>query len=382
MMTKTQATLYSTTTIDGLSWPSSLETSRKELITPWVMDGAKSHIQNVDASVAALQVEDHVLPVSVANLDDTGCYVASPFSQFVTYATEHLNKSLSKKVLGPVQFLLKGWGGVLRSGRLNQIAYVDNWLVSTNLHPELSSESVEAIVKEITERFPGHAIGFRSVTRELNPKLWTSLEEAGFKMLASRPIFYLDTTEKAPFKARMFKSDLKLLKNTEYQLIDGSEIAITDISRIRELYEDLYLKKYSSENPQLTDAFIKLLIETKQWQFKAFRKDGRIDAVAGYFSRGNVMTSPLFGYDSSLPQELGLYRMISTALVLEAKEKGMILHQSSGAGKFKTLRRAHSAVEHIAVYTHHLPKRQRATWALLRGAMNQIGARIMTKLTN
>ena len=175
----------------------------------------------------------------------------------------------------------------------------------------------------------------------------------------------------------MFKSDLKIVKSSQYEVINNDQIHKADYSRILDLYRDLYITKYTSYSPQLNLNFIELAVKNKILNMKALRKDGKIDAVMGYFARNGVATSPIFGYDLSLPQDLGLYRIISTLLTLEAKDKGLIVNQSAGAGQYKRLRRAESDIEYTAVYSRHLPFARRLPWYFMKTVINGIGLPVM-----
>ena len=77
------------------------------------------------------------------------------------------------------------------------------------------------------------------------------------------------------------------------------------------------------------------------------------------------MTCPVLGYDTSLPVEAGLYRILSAHLVLIAQKRGLILHASSGVAAFKRSRGAVGALEVNAVFDAHLPLYRRVVWTLL-----------------
>jgi hypothetical protein len=91
------------------------------------------------------------------------------------------------------------------------------------------------------------------------------------------------------------------------------------------------------------------------------------------------MTTPLLGYDTSLPQEVGLYRMLSAQLTLEATKRGIILHQSSGAASFKRFRGFIENIEYSAVFYQHLPFWRQLVWRLLGLLVNQIAVPLMKK---
>jgi hypothetical protein len=77
------------------------------------------------------------------------------------------------------------------------------------------------------------------------------------------------------------------------------------------------------------------------------------------------MTQPLFGYDTSLPMDEGLYRLLTLVTLQEGVRRGLLVHASGGVGKFKKVRGGESVTEYNAVYTKHLPKRRRLPWKLI-----------------
>lgn len=121
----------------------------------------------------------------------------------------------------------------------------------------------------------------------------------------------------------------------------------------------MYLEKYSWHNPQFTDNFLREALNNGILELHGFRRDGRLDAVLGFYVRDGVMTTPLFGYDTSLSQELGLYRMLSARLIEIACERMLLLHESSGAAQFKRNRGAEAEIEYTAVQVRHLSLRRR-----------------------
>ena len=60
--------------------------------------------------------------------------------------------------------------------------------------------------------------------------------------------------------------------------------------------------------------------------------------MLGYVERGGLITAPLFGYDTGLPQSLGLYRMLSALVALEGLRRQKEVHLSAGVGGFKRAR--------------------------------------------
>jgi len=87
-----------------------------------------------------------------------------------------------------------------------------------------------------------------------------------------------------------------------------------------------------------------------------------------------VVTGVVLGYERSLPQGLGLYRMLFALLTAEAAERELLLNLSAGAGRFKALRGAVPVEEFDAVYDRHLPAPRRVVWAGIAVA-SRLGAR-------
>jgi len=100
-----------------------------------------------------------------------------------------------------------------------------------------------------------------------------------------------------------------------------------------------------------------------------------LQGVVGCFIRGGVMTVPIVGYNTGLPQRTGLYRMLMSMVLQEAAERSMLLHLSSGAAHFKRLRGGKPAIEYSAVYVRHLPAGRRIVWELLSFLLNRVGFR-------
>jgi hypothetical protein len=86
---------------------------------------------------------------------------------------------------------------------------------------------------------------------------------------------------------------------------------------------------------------------------------------------------PVFGYDKNTSESNEIYRLLNTALILESKKRGCLFNQSAGAAFFKSTRRAQGSLEYLAVYTKHLPKKQKAFWKTLMFIMNKLGPKFM-----
>jgi len=370
--------IYSKENIDQLHWQETAWNQQaKKIIPALVKEGPAAYFSNINASMKALVVDGTVLPITVCEPVKKNSYVCSPYCHYVTYGLEHLRTQTNRSARIVLRTLLKMFGRLLRFGQIDKNVIVNNWLLPTNLYPELTKRQLEKITQTLTKSFPDYAILMRSIN-PMHPKgLYHSLNQLEYRHILSREIYFTNPLEKKAFTSRMFKSDLKLLGNTSYTETADLKKLERSIPRLKELYFQLNVEKYSACNPQYKEAFIRLAMTTQWMTFKAFEKDGLIDAVFGYYSTDQEMTSPFFGYDLSLPAEQGLYRQISAKLLLDAKEQKKLLHQSAGAGHYKKLRRAKAEKEYTAVYMKHLGSKRRACWKLLQEVINRAGKSFM-----
>lgn len=370
--------LYDKNTLDQIDWKDSENSAlSKQYILPIIRKGTQHYFHNISTDLRLLEVDGTFLPVTINHKVEPNAYVCSTYTHYVLYALEeiaHLDSKMLQKVAKPFILL---FGAFLKSASVDKTIFVNNWLLPTNLYPALKTEQIEAATQYLIENFPDHAIAFRSVSNLIPGGLQPNLESLGYRSLLCRDIYYTDTKDQAPFKARMTKSDFKLLENTDYEIVDNTMIPEGCSDRLAELYQKLNIHKYSACNPQYKPELLNLLRSIPQFHLKAWIKEGRADAVLGYYEQNGMLTSPLFGYDTSLPQHAGLYRQISAALLKDAKEKGRFLHQSSGAGHYKQLRRAQKELEYTAIYTKHLPYLRQLPWRVLLLAMNTAGKRFI-----
>lgn len=375
---KERIKLYDAETIGQLTWPTSAENEfAKRFLMPFITSGPQHYINNVNGKMLAMKVDDQVLPIMINDSEYHNSYVGSVYGQYISYGSQQLFNEYNILLSLGLKGGLEAFGKMLRWGEINKIVFVNNWLISTNLYPNLTRDQIELIRDFLIEKFPEHAIVFRSVCPYHMPDTYDYLKSSGFKMMLSRPVYFLNTKNDDIFETRIFKSDLRVLKNTEYDVVEVKDTTKHDFSRLAELYRMLNVDKYSKHNPQFNERYIELILKNKLIGAKMIMKEDKVYGVLGYFYRNGVKTSPLFGYDTNQPKEHKLYRVMATLLALEAKKRNLILHQSSGAGTYKLLRRAEKYMEYSAVWSRHLPTKQRFIWNVLRNLVNGIATPIL-----
>lgn len=375
---ETKIELFDSNTIEQLIWPNSEEgLFAKKLLIPLVKDGAAAYFHNIKTEMMVLKVDDLVLPITINDFESDNSYVCSFYNYYIGLGSINASTIKNKLLRYLTTKFLMSLGIILKLGNIDKIVSVNNWLFSTNLYPKLNDSQILSIREFIQQKFPKHAIVFRSINKVDKNSPLNTLRNSKFHLIASRQIFLNDTKETTFFESRLFKGDLKLLKKTDYILDDLKNDF--ESTKILSLYNEIYLDKYSKLNPQLNEKFVKLLIQHQIFNFKTLQKNDRIDGVIGYYSAHGVMSSPFFGYNTKVPQQANLYRLLSTVLTLEAKNKKQLYNQSSGASFYKSIRKANPTIEYSAVYIKHLSLSSRFMWKTLKVVINTFGIHWMKK---
>jgi hypothetical protein len=367
--------IYDKHSLEEIPWPATADGDyARRVLAPLLRHGPRHFIDNVDADVRVMVAGEHVLPLALGNPDSPirNAYVCSPTAHYIDYgirelAIEFPDRPLARAVVAPMLDLLRP---LLRWAAFDRVVYVNNWLLSTNLYPPIEAGALPAIRDTLTRAFPRHAIVFRSINDRLNATLGRRLERLGFRPVFSRQVYLLDPRDPTYRRKKSFQKDVSLARRTNYRWEDASRIGAGEIARVKALYDDLYLDKYSYLNPQFNERFIGRALREEWLTFYALWREGRIDAVLGFVERHGMMTAPLIGYDRGVAPAAGLYRLISLKLVEEAAARGLLLHQSSGAAAFKRHRGSEPSMEYNLVYDRHLAPRYRLPWQLL-GALSR-----------
>ena len=326
--------------------------------------------------MACLAWDGKVLPLSFGHPPSGESFVCSPYSQYIHYAEEEL-RLVPGPGRGPLRLLIRILGWWFRRAHLNRVVMVNNWLLTTNLYQDWDDPQVPSF---LVKAFPDRAIVFRTVNPRLDERLLGCLTQHGYRKLVSRQVYLRHWQLSAN---RQLRNDLKSYRKTRYRLV--RELCESDLTRATDLYEALYIRKYSSLNPRFRVRFLKLLQESQAMFFRGFRSpEGRLDAFLAFNVRrrhfGPVMSQPLFGYDTSLPKELALYRLLSTQTYLEGLEHRRWVHMSAGVGEFKRNRGASPVIEYNCVHHAHLPFRRRLPWLLLEHVLRRVAAPLLAKL--
>ncbi|MBM4426566.1 MAG: GNAT family N-acetyltransferase [Chloroflexi bacterium] len=365
--------LFTCKNIHTLQFPSTDDGDyARRYLLPLMTDDPQKYIRNVhNTQLMAAKVGETIIPITVTDFHPKNTYTVSPYSHYVSYGAfeevKHLNNRLAEIL---VKIIMTPVSWHFRYAELDKVVFVNNYLLSTNLYPSVipkgdaDSDQLTALSEALIQWFPDRAIVFRSVDQKKNPHIYQTLEGLGYDLVLSRQVWYMDPV--VALKTRQCKEDVRVLKKAGYEVVNGKDLTDDELHRAVELYNLLYLQKYSYYNPQFTFEFLKLARDAEILHMYGLKKDGQLNGIMGFFVRNGAMTQPLFGYDTSLPLDEGLYRLLTLVTLQEGVKRGLLVHASGGVGKFKKVRGGESVTEYNAVYMKHLPKKRQLPWKLIR----------------
>lgn len=361
----TDITLYDASSIDSLLIPDHLEAKQVgEYFLPLIKGSVSGAIRNVKTKIFLLHIDDILLPITVNEKEYDNAYVTS------NYVCINLLKEYVKRLDNPLISLIASpllhfIGSILKIVKINKIIFVNNWLFSTNLHPELSTSQVERVTRFLTKQFEDHMIVLRSVHNYKGNGLLDALRGSAYRLINCRKVYFYDPWKDHLLDSRAkrhHKSDSKLAEKEQYQVIGEDSLQPTDYARILELYKMVYIDKYTKYSPGFTEVFLQNILKVPNISLRALKKEGKIDGFVVLFKKNNEMIICFLGYDTSMSQSLGLYRMMMDLAIQEARKEKILLNESSGSDTFKALRGMFQKQEYIAVFDRHLPWWRRMLW--------------------
>jgi hypothetical protein len=286
-------------------------------------------------------------------------YVGNLLSAWVRYPVDEAQEKLSPSMRLPVSAAATALSAAMRAAHLHRAALIDNWLISTNLHPNIPATDWTQAREAAVEFWPDRPLAIRSVSAAVDPALTAHLQADGWLLVPARLIYLCNPQDPATFTRGHVRRDRKLLDRQDVEIVGPEGLTAADAAALRRCFRMVFMEKHSGLNPDFSDAYFNLCIDQRYLDLYALRHDGHLMGVVGLLERHGWMTTPLIGYDTAQPSALGLYRRLMALLLDKARDSQVQLHYSSGAGQFKTARGGVPAMEYTALYVRHLPWRQR-----------------------
>ncbi|WP_172959655.1 GNAT family N-acetyltransferase [Thiomicrorhabdus aquaedulcis] len=358
------------------------EPPRPSLAKLWThyfqLTGVSNNIANVKTELQTLRVGNDDVPLTINSTDYDNSYVCSAYTAYITYARNEL--SVLKNPL--LEAVLRGVIGVtsvvLKVGKINRSVSINNWLVSTNLLPEWSPETVQTLTFNLIDRYPSHNFSIRSLNVQTNPELMHTLTQQGWILMPARQVYLFDKHNPTWWKCNNTQNDQRLLRKTLLTKVLPHEHLSEDFADMAQCFHQLFIEKHSAYNPNFTEQYFEFLHQQQLVEFYSFRNpQGRIIATIGLLTQQDIITTPIVGYDTQQPKELGLYRLLMATLLKITFERGQTMNLSSGAGEFKRRRGGKPEVEYTALYVKHLPWVQKTTLTGLAKIMRTFGPKLL-----
>ncbi|QDG93774.1 hypothetical protein NIBR502774_14305 (plasmid) [Rhizobium sp. NIBRBAC000502774] len=342
--------------------------------------GSDTYIRNLRTTVTCHQWGEACLPMTINNGEPQATFVCSPWVGYIDYTKEELARFPNPAIVPALNAVISCVAKVLTFAEVDKIVHINNWMMSTNLLPDLDCDLVSAQTKELTLSFPNHFLAIRSLTGRHHRQLIASLNAESWVLLPSRQIFIADDITDHLMRRRDLKRDEALWRQSAYHYEELETVSRQDAERIAELYAMLYLEKYSSLNPAYTADFVMMSHEVGMIRYLVHRdQDGLIQSFCGIHQLAAHATVPLMGYNTRLDQSAGLYRLGFYAGARYASRHGLSFNMSSGATGFKTSRGATAEIEYTAFYFRHLPLARRLPMRILGAVAHGIGIPLLKK---
>jgi len=346
---------------------------------PWMaflesgMLGTAPLIRNADVTVSRIQLGKESVPLVRNASGRAACsWVTSLRNAYGPYARAETDIVKMNGWLKPLysagSYIAEA---ILVSGGLAGGNFLNNWNLATNLYrSSLRADDVVAAAQLVAAHDPKLPVVLRSLTAPLHGELIAKLVQAGFILLPSRQVWIVHNPASGRWRThRDAKRDLTLATDTlhQWEWIRAEQFTDADFARTVRLYGQLYRERYPEYNPDYTERFFRVGVKTGFLDLVGVRAKGakELCGLVGMAHRETVSCTPVLGYDTQAPIELGLYRLLMLQAFRECERRKTMLHCSAGAGLFKFNRGAESHVEFAAIWAEHLPLYRRAQLSAL-----------------
>ncbi len=253
---------------------------------------------------------------------------------------------------------------------LRQAVGIENYPFSTNDLSQISVANLDQIQAPLLREFPRQALWLRGLYKEFHPELFAYLKEQGWRVFPVKPVYDF-RTDSADFNLKdAVKRDLKLMNKYSYRFDEDSlSWSAADWNRALELYRMVYIHKHSILNPDFREGAFSELAALGSLEFCGIRdSSNHLVAIAAFRRHGtDFYSNPIIGYDTSLPQQLGCYRIMTAKIIERMKARRLRFNFSSGVGEFKRRRGGVQEFEYHAVFDQHLPRLARQAFSTVHG---------------
>ncbi|RKH46308.1 GNAT family N-acetyltransferase [Corallococcus sicarius] len=364
--------LYDETHIQTAPFPDTEEgRATKDFLVPLFQRGPEAWFGD-RARMLLLGMDDLLIPLSLTEGSGDNSYLFSMYARYIASQRSAIKTGNWKPLAGfTASSVLWGVGAVMKATRLDKVIQVDTWPTLRNMGANLTADQVQRLTDFLTTRFAKYALVFMAVNPATHSPLLNQLKGHGydFSYMTHTRMQLPAGLEPGASARKLHRRDARMTEASGYQVVDGRDMPGC-APRLADLYRQLNREKYMT-NPPISEAFFEDMRLGTRIPLRLLVKDGRIDAFYGISVKDDVLYSPVSGYDLSLPQEVGLYRMLNSLLMREAFDRGIAIETGGGSDPFKSMRGDRPLPRYNAVYVRHLPAYRHVAWRLVAKLGNE-----------
>ncbi len=334
--------------------------------------GSSALVTNLETNIKIARVGKFDVPMTINDGLCSTCYLCCPSTAYLDYGAFELKQVTRNPFLRACGFgALRMASPVVRAMKIDRQVQLNNWLLSTNILPPVGPDAWLDAFDSLAKSYPGYVPVLRSVNQAAHSALIGAFHREGLTLLPVRKIF----TRAYPEERNRTRDDLRdmaLRASGRFIERDGSSFNDDDFDRAAMLYEKLYIEKYSALNPQYTGRFLAEAQRHCGFELTGLfdpENRGRMVGILGQLDQHGTIVSSVVGYDTALPQRLGLYRWLFSLSDETARSRQRFANQSAGAEQFKRNRGAQPAIEYLVVDLRRASRAQRLAGAFLSGLL-------------
>lgn len=366
--------IHDPSTVMEVVWPDTCDGRfARQYLAPLVRAGTGKYFSDV-ADLRIVALDDLAIPIAISDGRADNSVNCSILARYISIPLRAIPRMSWHPALALcARAVLSALGALLRAGAIDKCVYVGNGLIMRGMEPILTVSQIARLTEHLRAAFPEHALVFGALNPVTHHVLLNNLADSGYSFLfAGHTRIWVPHHAAGARREYKQRQDARLLEGSGYEVVDGAGM-VHLAPRLAALYKALNRDKYST-NPVVTEDFFALALREGFIEFRLLRKDDRIDGFFGYAVQNDVLCPPLFGYDLSIPQPVGLYRILYALMLQEAIHRGVVLETGAGADDFKSHRGDMPVARYGAFFVEHLPLHRRAAWRLLQAHANGLFA--------
>lgn len=311
-----------------------------------------------------------LIPLIVSDGKRGKASVFAPTAHYLDYPLLEMGRHSSLAGKAAYAALGTPWKVLFHATRLDRVVYANHWLLNGAPPLELDHAHLNSFIETIQADHPGHAVVFSGIVPAMTPHLSRVLIALGGRAVQSRIVHIVDM--KAPLSGTSMRGtrekrnvDRRLYEGRLTDRITDRRTLLEQVPRIRELYAQLYLRKYSTMNPQYTEEFFRIVLQSEEFHVAGWLDNGKLEAFNIRLVHDAVNHWSICGYDVNAPRKKGLFRLVAAEDVFGPGEF-RIINWGGGNASFKKFRGAQPVTEYDIVFDEHLSARRRFPWQVLR----------------